>query len=174
MSREILLPSLAAYVLEQGLTGLSLRPMAKAAGTSDRMLLYHFGSKDGLITALLEYLAGLYSTALDTAFSAEPPSDRRECVTRLLGIARTDAFRPFMRIWWDIVAAAAGGDAVYRDNADIMAARLLQWFEDHMPPRDPDPAGGAKLLFTLTEGAMMLDALGHTAIADAGIAAADL
>src|SRR5690349_315476 len=40
------------YVLEQGLVGLSLRPLAAALGTSDRMLIYHFGSKDALVTAV--------------------------------------------------------------------------------------------------------------------------
>ena len=54
MSRETLLPLLAAYVLENGLADVSLRPLAKAAGTSDRMLLYHFGSKEELVAALLE------------------------------------------------------------------------------------------------------------------------
>ncbi len=37
------------YVLEHGLVGLSLRPMAAELGTSDRMLLYHFASKDDLV-----------------------------------------------------------------------------------------------------------------------------
>ncbi|HSV40801.1 MAG TPA: TetR/AcrR family transcriptional regulator [Nocardioidaceae bacterium] len=41
------------YVLEHGLIGLSLRPLADALGTSDRMLLYHFGSKDDLIATIL-------------------------------------------------------------------------------------------------------------------------
>ncbi|MET8159365.1 TetR/AcrR family transcriptional regulator [Sphaerisporangium sp. NPDC005289] len=37
------------YVLEHGLIGLSLRPLAAALGTSDRMLIYHFGSKERLV-----------------------------------------------------------------------------------------------------------------------------
>ncbi|RJL24458.1 TetR/AcrR family transcriptional regulator [Bailinhaonella thermotolerans] len=37
------------YVLEHGLIGLSLRPLAAALHTSDRMLLYHFGSKERLV-----------------------------------------------------------------------------------------------------------------------------
>ena len=41
------------YALEQGLIGLSLRPLAAALDTSDRMLNYHFGSKDALIAAVL-------------------------------------------------------------------------------------------------------------------------
>ena len=41
------------YVLENGLIGLSLRPLAAALGTSDRMLLYHFSGKDDLVATLL-------------------------------------------------------------------------------------------------------------------------
>ena len=41
------------YVLERGLAGLSLRPLAAAIGTSPRVLLYLFGSKDGLVRELL-------------------------------------------------------------------------------------------------------------------------
>ncbi|MFI5165646.1 MAG: TetR/AcrR family transcriptional regulator [Thermoanaerobaculales bacterium] len=44
------------YVLENGLAGSSLRPMAGAMGTSARMLVYHFGSREGLMR---EVLAGL-------------------------------------------------------------------------------------------------------------------
>jgi AcrR family transcriptional regulator len=42
------------YVLANGLTGLSLRPMAEALGTSARMLVYHFGTREGLMQAVLE------------------------------------------------------------------------------------------------------------------------
>lgn len=41
------------YVLENGLAGLSLRPLAAALQTSTRMLLYDFGSKQQLVTAVL-------------------------------------------------------------------------------------------------------------------------
>jgi AcrR family transcriptional regulator len=42
-----------AYALAHGLGELSLRPLATAIGSSPRVLLYLFGSKDGLIRALL-------------------------------------------------------------------------------------------------------------------------
>ncbi|NHA69327.1 TetR/AcrR family transcriptional regulator [Phycicoccus flavus] len=41
------------YALEHGLVGLSLRPLAAALGTSDRMLLYHLGSKDALVVEVI-------------------------------------------------------------------------------------------------------------------------
>jgi AcrR family transcriptional regulator len=53
-----------AYVLAHGLSGMSLRPLAAATGTSPRVLLFLFGSKDELVGELLararaEELAGL-------------------------------------------------------------------------------------------------------------------
>jgi AcrR family transcriptional regulator len=49
-----LLDAAYAYVLEHGLTDLSLRPLATAIGSSPRVLLFLFGSKDGLVQALLD------------------------------------------------------------------------------------------------------------------------
>ncbi len=51
--REELLESAYGYVLDHGLTDLSLRPLSKAIGSSPRVLLYLFDSKDGLVQALL-------------------------------------------------------------------------------------------------------------------------
>ncbi|MGZ8722334.1 MAG: TetR/AcrR family transcriptional regulator, partial [Aeromicrobium sp.] len=51
--RDELAEQATDYVLEAGLIGLSLRPLAAAIGTSDRMLNYHFGSKDELVASVL-------------------------------------------------------------------------------------------------------------------------
>jgi AcrR family transcriptional regulator len=69
--RAELLGACYAYVLEHGLTGLSLRPLAAATGTSPRVLLYLFGTKDDLLRELLararhEQIA-LVAAALDPA-----------------------------------------------------------------------------------------------------------
>ena len=48
-----LLEAAYRYVLVQGFGQLSLRPLAKAIGSSPRVLLYLYGSKDGLVRALL-------------------------------------------------------------------------------------------------------------------------
>nr|WP_296070399.1 TetR/AcrR family transcriptional regulator [uncultured Actinoplanes sp.] len=54
MDRRTQLLDLAyAYVCEHGIGEVSLRPLAAAIGSSPRVLLFLFGSKDGLIRALL-------------------------------------------------------------------------------------------------------------------------
>lgn len=46
------------YFQDHGLADLSLRPLAEAIGSSARLLVYHFGSKEGLITAVMNELHG--------------------------------------------------------------------------------------------------------------------
>lgn len=53
-AREVELVEAAySYVLAHGLSDLSLRPLASAIGSSPRVLLFLFGSKDGLVRRLL-------------------------------------------------------------------------------------------------------------------------
>jgi AcrR family transcriptional regulator len=51
--REELLRASYEFVLENGFAELSLRPLAQAVGSSPRVLLYLFGSKEGLVRELL-------------------------------------------------------------------------------------------------------------------------
>src|SRR5690242_14370703 len=50
--RDELLERAYAYALGHGIADLSLRPLATAVGSSPRVLLFLFGSKDGLMRAL--------------------------------------------------------------------------------------------------------------------------
>ena len=63
--RAATLAKAAEYVLEHGLADLSLRPLAKALGTSPRMLLYDFGSKERLIHEILAEIRRHETSLLD-------------------------------------------------------------------------------------------------------------
>ena len=47
-ARQRLLDAAIEYTAEHGISDLSLRSLAAALGTSHRMLIFHFGSKEGL------------------------------------------------------------------------------------------------------------------------------
>lgn len=174
MSRETLLPMLASHVLQHGLGGASLRPLAKAAGTSDRMLIYHFGTKEALITDLLGYIAQAYAAALDMAIGPDRAGSRADVLGRLLAQGENPAMQPFMTLWWEIVAGAARDLPGYRTAAQAMTQQLLGWLEGQMPADDPDPAGGARFLLTVIEGTLMLAAVGHGETAREGLLAGGL
>jgi AcrR family transcriptional regulator len=48
--REVLLDATIEYMLKNGVADLSLRPLAAKVGSKARLLIYHFGSKDALVS----------------------------------------------------------------------------------------------------------------------------
>jgi AcrR family transcriptional regulator len=52
-AREGLLDRCVEFLASNGFSQLSLRQIAAGTGTSHRMLIYHFGSREGLLTAVV-------------------------------------------------------------------------------------------------------------------------
>src|SRR5689334_6617900 len=52
-ARDRLLDAAVEHAAHHGIGDLSLRQLAAALGTSHRMLVYHFGSKEGLLVAVV-------------------------------------------------------------------------------------------------------------------------
>ncbi len=52
-ARDRLLHAAVEHALDRGIVDLSLREIAAAIGTSHRMLIYHFGSREGLLVAVV-------------------------------------------------------------------------------------------------------------------------
>ena len=52
-AKEKLLGAAVEHALTHGIVDLSLREIASAIGTSHRMLIYHFGSREGLLVAVV-------------------------------------------------------------------------------------------------------------------------
>ena len=69
--REELLERAYGYALRHGLASMSLRPLAEAIGSSPRVLLFLFDSKDALVRALLARARTDELTFLDSAPSGE-------------------------------------------------------------------------------------------------------
>jgi AcrR family transcriptional regulator len=162
---------MAAHVLEHGLNTASLRPLAKSAGTSDRMLIYHFGSKDALVADLLDHLAAQMAQGLDAAL----PDARFESVgtgvATVVALMRQPAFAPYSRIWLDIVSAASHGARDHSDAGARVIDRFLGWIEARLPEDLDAPAETARLALTLIEGTLVMDAIGHDATTDRAVAA---
>jgi len=100
--REELLELSYAYVRSHGITELSLRPLAAAIGSSPRVLLFLFGSKDALVRALLDraradelaLLRGLPSSSAGLAAASE-------AVWVWLS---DETHRPLLRLWLEAYA----------------------------------------------------------------------
>jgi AcrR family transcriptional regulator len=113
--REELLDRAYGYVLRHGLADLSLRPLAAAVESSPRVLLYLFGSKDGLLRALLararqEELAVLDRVPADpgpasgNALPGGPGGVPADVVRTVWHWLADPAHRPLLALWTQVYA----------------------------------------------------------------------
>ena len=88
LDKADLLLAMSAHVRGTGLAGASLRPLAKAAGTSDRMLIYHFGSKAALMAELLDHLVTEILSAMSAALPPAPAPTEAACAAEMLTLVQ--------------------------------------------------------------------------------------
>jgi AcrR family transcriptional regulator len=156
---DALIDRLADHVLAEGLAASSLRPLAKAAGTSDRMLLYYFADKDAVIAAALERVAARMAELLDMAAPPAPlaPDLLRDHLAPLMQDA---SVWPYMRVWLDMAARAAQGDVAIRAVGAQIGQAFLDWLARHLDvPFAERPGAAARLLIEI-EGTVLLASLG--------------
>ena len=118
------------YAVSRGQAGLSLRPLAKAIGSSPRVLLYLFGSKDGLIRALLararaDELALLSAAQGGPAGDGTGPSGLAGLAARTWSWLADDRHRGLLKLWVDGYARSlAEPDGPW---AGFAAATVADW-----------------------------------------------
>ncbi len=123
--REALTIGATAWVLEHGLSGLSLRPVAKGLGTSDRMLVYYFGSKDGLVAAITEFAGEQLVAAMPTIDPNRPPRSARAWLDQAWALFSNPAIRPAMQLLFELDAVAVRSPGPARDAAAAVTERWL-------------------------------------------------
>ena len=92
------------YVLERGLGELSLRPLAAAIGSSTGVLMFLFGSKDGLITALLERARADELAVLDSVRTSTTEGDLRAAAEAVWDWLVASRHRAVLGLWLEAYA----------------------------------------------------------------------
>lgn len=158
--RERLILQLADHILETGLGAASLRPLAAAVGTSDRMLLYYFPDKAALLTAVLESLAARMIAMLEAHRVADPVAPD-ELERRLLPFVLDDALWSFMQLWLEIASLSARGDLACRHVGEVIARGFLTWVAEQVQaPSEAERHHEATRVLMRLEGAVVLKSLG--------------
>ncbi len=158
--RAEILERLADHVLAHGLSASSLRPLAKAAGTSDRMLLYYFADKAEMMTATLAVIAMRIMAAME-ARKAPAPLPLEQLQPILLDAMIDDEMWPFMRVWLEIASLAANGDAFYRAVGEQLGRGFLAWGASQIDaPSEAQRQKEAVKLLVMAEGMVVLKSIG--------------
>jgi AcrR family transcriptional regulator len=107
-ARERLLAAAMDHVAEHGVGSLSLRRLAAALGTSHRMLIYHFGSREGLLIEVIRRVEAQQRAALAEMLLDEdaPPADTMRRMWRRVA---DPALWPNERLFFEVYAQALQG-----------------------------------------------------------------
>jgi len=100
--KEELLEAAYRYVVDHGISAMSLRPLAAEIGTSPRVLLFLFGSKDALVGALLARARRDELTLVDR--SGATRGDATVLGRELWDWMRRPDNRGVLRLWVDAYA----------------------------------------------------------------------
>jgi AcrR family transcriptional regulator len=162
--KEELLELAYRYALEHGLADLSLRPLAAAIGTSPRVLLFLFGSKDGLVRALLARARAdeLSYLALERATEEDGLAASVAATWRWLA---AEPVRPLLTLWTEAYARSLvepGGpwsDFASQSVADWLGVLAAAQPADDACRRvqggDPEPAADGTLALAVLRGCLL-------------------
>jgi AcrR family transcriptional regulator len=132
--REELITKALEYFLEHGVAGLSLRPLAGEIGTSARLLVYHFGSKDGLIQAVMDEVQARiqesFGATVDGAAATGAKGVMRSFWARI--IRPTNA--RLLRLLFEVQALALQNPRDYARYLKGTSSGWLDLIEGSLPP----------------------------------------
>lgn len=108
MSRQDLLAAVIADLQAQGLGDRSLRDIAASVGTSHRMLIHHFGSRQGLLAQVVDAVEHDQKV-----FLASLQGDSVQILTAMWQQLRDPRLWPNVRLFFECYARAMNGEVPF-------------------------------------------------------------
>jgi AcrR family transcriptional regulator len=150
--RRQLLNGLIDAFADGGIGDRSLREIAEVVGTSHRMLLHHFGSRDELLLSIVDEVERRQMSVLPHA--ATNPA---EGMAAMWADVRRPQLRPFERLFFECYARGAQGEQPF---ARMLPGAVESWLAEvgARTGHSADPAL-ARLGLAVTRG-LLLDLVG--------------
>jgi AcrR family transcriptional regulator len=121
MTRQDLLAAVIADLMREGLGDRSLRDIAAAVGTSHRMLIHYFGSRRGLMTAVVEAIEEDQKRFLESI-----DGEVGDVLSVMWRRVSDPALWPAERLFFECYARAAHGEEPF---ARMLPGTIDDWVE---------------------------------------------
>ena len=108
--KQRLLAAVVGVALADGIADKSLRSIAEAAGTSHRMLIHHFGSREGLLIEVIREVEAQQRAAL-TALVDESGQVTEDQTDQFWRHLRSPELAPQERLFFEVYGQALQGRA---------------------------------------------------------------
>src|SRR5690349_20853395 len=120
--RQELLDAVVKECAERGIGDRSLRDIAAAVGTSHRMLLHHFGSRNELLLAIVDEVE-----RRQRALLPQLPDEPAAALAAMWADLRREELRPFERLFFECYARGVQGEQPF---ARMLPGAVDAWLED--------------------------------------------
>jgi AcrR family transcriptional regulator len=157
MRKAVLLESLIAYLVRRGVADVSLRPMAAAVGTSARLLIFHFRSKEQLLVEVLDEMQARLQRSLGELLS-EPGAADSAPLRQFWDWALKDPNFAQLRVLYQLHILAAQDHKTYGRYLKRNALNWLELVQTVLKPAQRSPAL-ATLIVAVFDG-LFLEVMG--------------
>lgn len=128
-SREALRARAADYLLENGLSDLSLRPLAAAAGTSARMLVYHFGSKEELIAEAMAEIRSRQRKLAERWITRHSKASPEELLRFVWSWISAPEHEPYLRLFLEVLGRGVRKGEHFAEFSRATFEEWVDWAE---------------------------------------------
>ncbi|MED1863770.1 TetR/AcrR family transcriptional regulator [Fictibacillus nanhaiensis] len=157
LRKQELQEKMSIHILTNGLQSVSLRNLAKAVGTSDRMLLHYYQDKEELMTEVLTQISDNLITILEQARTVAIPFN--QLVPHLYQLIKDPVVKPYIQLWLELIARASKNEEPYFSIAKQIGDSFINYCSELIQADEEEKEKLAPLTFIIIEGIAMLDAI---------------
>ncbi|TDV37608.1 TetR/AcrR family transcriptional regulator [Actinophytocola oryzae] len=151
MSRSDLLARVIAYLADAGVGDRSLRQIAAGAGTSHRMLIYHFGTRDALLVEVVRAVEERQRAVLASLRDGGVGRSNRELALEFWRLLSEPALAPYERLFFELYGAALAGQ---ESVAPVLDGIVTSWLTDESMFAGL-PLAQARMALAFSRGALL-------------------
>jgi AcrR family transcriptional regulator len=149
--RDDLLRRVVRAAADGGLARRSLRDLAAQVGTSHRMLIHHFGSRDGLLIAVVEAVERDQNERL-----GELPDDAAEAIRASWRRVSVPSLWPIERLFFECYARGAQGEPPFDRLVPALVEQTLAAVSTRADvAADDEGRAGARLGLAVMRGLLL-------------------
>ena len=137
--KEALIDRIVDYLLQHGLADLSLRPLAAAVGTSARLLVYHFESKERLLGEVLEAMQCRLRQSMAELLERQSARRSEQPLKVLWSWAIADGNYPYLKLIYELQILAVQNPETYAQYVQRSAAHWMDFILSVFPATRRDP-----------------------------------
>ncbi len=151
--------------MSEGLSQLTFGRLAKRLGTSDRIVVYYFPTKNDLITEVLVAIGLRLQHELEEAFGQQASDHVELAVSAWPVLARQD-LDPIFALYFEAIGLAAAGREPYRALVTQLMRGWIEWLAESLEGTAEHRRSEAEAAIALIDGLLLMRAMAGPEAAD--------